>query len=422
MAELYFEGLSDSGESELFAYDGGGVPVDLTESLPNQGGGIVDGSDNELGALGADPGPSLVSVGSDVFFSGNDDGLDTLFFYSESSGKVTALDPAKAWGSGVIPQDLTSVGSKVYFVGTNAAGTDTLWKSNGTLAGTKEVAGSPVDIGDMTLLGSTLYFSGGGHLKSYNTATGVFAPIAHSAGLDPQDTLAAYSSGLSFAANTHLFMAGTNSVGQQNIYLLKAGSLVQFKSNVYAGGMDPHDLTAMSAEVTASGKTYDDGGVYFSGVDNGADDRGLYFVNSGSAGHQAVELASSSFGGSSSGLDPFDLTAFDGELYFTGNDQYSSGRGLFAYDPNGNTVTEVIDSNALDLTDGYVSAWGSANAPTLGVYDGKLYFGAANPNAVGAESVNQLWSLSGPGATATLVSVSGDGTTFGGQPANLVSH
>jgi len=426
VAKLFFEGLSNTGESDLFVYDGSGTPIDLTADFgPDEGAGIVDGYDNEIGALDVDPGPVIAAAGGNVFFSGNYNGLDTLFVYNGTS--VTELEPANAWGSGIIPQDLVADGAKVFFVGINAEGDSVLWRSKGTVASTKEVAGSPTDLGDMTLQSGILFFRDDAQLEAFNTATGAFSAVGGPAGLAPQDLLSAYSSGLFFTPSTNLFMAGTDAAGHQNIYMQNGSTLEQFRSNVYSGGMNPEQLTGLTTLIALnSTTTLNDSGVYFSGVDNADGERGLYFVNANSGAsltgvskHQAIDIVASDSSGSGNGLDPYDLTAFKGELYFTGNDSYSSGRGLFVYNPATSSATELIKSTQLDLTDGYVASWGAANAPTLAVYGGELYFGAANPNAFGAASVNQLYEYSGSGSIFNLVSVSGQ-NTIGGQPANLI--
>ena len=45
----------------------------------------------------------------------------------------------------------------------------------------------------------------------------------------------------------------------------------------------------------------------------------------------------------------------------------------------------------------------------MGVFGGKLYFGADNPTASGAASVPQLYEYSGSGPSATLLLVAGAG-------------
>jgi hypothetical protein len=116
----------------------------------------------------------------------------------------------------------------------------------------------------------------------------------------------------------------------------------------------------------------------------------------------------STVGNSSLGLDPRDLTVFNGELYFTGNDNHG-GRGLFVYDPMTHRTSEAISSASYDLTDQYVAAWGDANQRSLAVEDGALFFGATKTGSAGLESVPELWKATESGASLHIAEVLGSG-------------
>ncbi len=100
-----------------------------------------------------------------------------------------------------------------------------------------------------------------------------------------------------------------------------------------------------------------------------------------------------------SGLDPYDITALNGNVYFTGAD--SHGRGLFEYDPATSKLTELIASTKLNFGDNFDPGWGAGSPITMAASGGELYFSASNPNATGAASVDQLYAYSGSGAAPT---------------------
>jgi hypothetical protein len=128
-------------------------------------------------------------------------------------------------------------------------------------------------------------------------------------------------------------------------------------------------------------------------------------------------------------LYPFDLTAFNGKLYFTGNDvnvqNQSPGRGLFVYDPVTNQASEIINSSVLGVDAQYRPSWYGDpfyNQINMTVFNNNLYFSGTQP--VGGQGVPNLWqtdaTLNSHGqATPTLVAVGGVGA--GLQPCSLTT-
>src|ERR1700722_18184075 len=90
--------------------------------------------------------------------------------------------------------------------------------------------------------------------------------------------------------------------------------------------------------------------------------------------------------------DPYDLTAFNGMLYFTAYDTApADGRGLFVYDPVTNVTRQIIESSAYNLDPGnWQQLWGARNQYTMAIFNNKLYF-----NATKAGGQTSLWRIDG---------------------------
>ena len=73
------------------------------------------------------------------------------------------LSSANAKGGGLVPADLTAVGSTIYFAGDDGVHGDQLWSSTGTAAGTAMVAdingNTTADVTNLINVNGTLYFA-----------------------------------------------------------------------------------------------------------------------------------------------------------------------------------------------------------------------------------------------------------------------
>jgi ELWxxDGT repeat protein len=372
MTGLVFESAINDTIGDLYLSNEAAAAV--TEVVPS----VNPYAGNELGIGG----PILLAYNGVIYINGLDAaGYNSLFVYNLSTNAVSELNPTEAWSSGVIPQDFSPYNGEVYFNGVNSNGDQTLWMSDGSatnVSGAHQVDGSPTAPDALTVYGNQLFFNGTDasnftDLFAYNGTS--FTAIAGSQGLNPND-LAVGTVGTSQV----LFMSGTDAHSNRGLFTYNNSTLTEVYVGNASGGVQPEDVVGGS------------NGVFFSGIDGADGNRGLWVSDGTTAGTK--EVASSSFGATSagvspSGLDPYNLTVLNGELYFTGNDNYlggspSTGRGLFVYDPATNSTQELIQSSQLNLSGnpGPPSVWGDLRPDTMTAYDGNLYFDAADANNV----------------------------------------
>jgi hypothetical protein len=442
MSELIFEGYDSANQATLFVDGSSGIiaPIMFEGAYS---GGLLTTTEGPLGGQEENIlGPNMLSFDGVVYIAGqtagagDDNGALGLFVYNPADG-VQGQSVLSIAGSGVNsvplnPADFVAYNNKVYF-----DGDDSLWVTNGTPSGTHSIARSPGAPQAMAVYDGELFMNGVGadhkdDLIAYNSTAAnnathdPFVEIA--AGVDVTDmaavgvgTVATYPGleSLTPASPTDLFVGGA-----RNLYVYNGTSLDKVTATGSgSAGLDPLDIVGMSSDyfvrsaLSFRGQyTYferRDDAAYFSGVDNSqTDSRGLWVTQ----GSSATEVAGTS------GLDPYDLTAFNGSLYFTGKDS-GGGRGLWEYTPNavGGKVAEVLSSSQYDLTATYNNHggadFGNLNPITMGVSNGHLYFaasGASSSNDVG------LYELTGTTAhpTATAISVSG-ALAAGVQPGSF---
>ena len=145
----------------------------------------------------------------------------------------------------------------------------------------------------------------------------------------------------------------------------------------------------MTTDIPIAGLTFDYSAAYFSGVDPATGQRGLFEADPGASSigsgkpPYVTEIAKSSLGGSSFGLDPQDITALNGEIYFAGGDNHDAldphAEGLWVYNPATPNVapTEVVSSAKYDL-DLNASVLGTLAhpQPQIAASGGEIYFSA----------------------------------------------
>jgi hypothetical protein len=430
MSELIFEGYDSSDQATLFAEGSNGViaPVQFNDAYS---GGLLTTSEGPLGGQeGNILGPNMLSFDGVVYIAGqtagagDDNGALGLFVYDPANAtqghSVLSIVGSGANSVPLNPADFVAYNNEVYF-----DGDDSLWVTNGAASGTHSIAQSPGTPQAMAVYDGKLFMNGVGangedDLIAYNAAAAnnathdPFVEIA--AGVDATDIVAAAVGtvgvypgleSLAPGSPTDLFVGGA-----RNLYVYNGTSLDEVAATGSgSAGLDPLDIVGMSSDYFVRNPfsfrgqyTYSeerDDAAYFSGVDNSQTHaRGLWVTQ----GTSATEVAGTS------GLDPYDLTALNGDLYFTGND--GSGRGLWEYTPNavGGQVTEILSSKQYDLTASYNNQgdadFGNLNPITMGVSNGHLYFAASS--AASSHGV-ELYELTGTAThpTATAVSVSG---------------
>jgi hypothetical protein len=251
--------------------------------------------------------------------------------------------------SGLNPVNLVGFNGLIYFMGEASDGY-CLWSSDGTSANTAPVPNSPsilnyaivneeagpaIAVYNINVYQNLIHFgaaSGDGNnndLWSYDPSTRIFNQIS-TTGLNPQFL----SSGQSGGSSDVLFMSGSDSNDDQQLFCYNGSSIVQ-----YAGGGDNGLQPTYITHMASSSST--DEGFFFSGVDPYTGLRGIYFakVITGFGENSAVAVSTSTLGGTVNGLYPRDFVSLNGKLYFTGDDSYAGSgvayptRGLYVYDP-----------------------------------------------------------------------------------------
>ena len=264
------------------------------------------------------------------------------------------LHRGSEFGGDSLRADLTVFGSEALFSGINTSGQTGLWTTNGTAAGTQELAG---------IVG------------------------AASAGVAPTDLTVfngkALFNGTNTAGHLGLWVTNGTAAGTQELTGITGASTT---------GLDPTDMTVFNNEVL------------FNGVDaNGLS--GLWVTNGTVGGtHELVAGA----GGASdpAGLNPTNLTVFNGEVLFSGLDA-SGDMGLW--------VTDGTATGTHELT-GITGADPSGLAPSdLTVYNGEVLF-----RGLDQSGRPQLWVTNGTVAgTHELTGIAGAATTGRIEPVRV---
>jgi ELWxxDGT repeat protein len=139
---------------------------------------ITDGTaagTHELTEAAAGPG-SITLVGSKaVFVAGDSRGRIGLWVTDGTSAGTVEIIPAKSNPLGLFNAftnpDFVALGGKLLFRGYDTKGLWSLWVTDGTLAGTRELS-DKVDPGDITVFGNKAVFNGGSLWVTDGTSAG----------------------------------------------------------------------------------------------------------------------------------------------------------------------------------------------------------------------------------------------------------
>jgi hypothetical protein len=348
MSGLAFYGYNSSdNEEDVFFLENGQLEVIAGKNFVNAnnngagvgGSPIVDGNGADSTKFGGAPVIGFTNSAGDhlVLFNGDDsNNSENLFIFDQQTNTTWNLEFTSTPGhdnsvgfGGLNPQDFVLYNGDVYFVGTSGTaggGTKTtLWTTNGDMSalipdtfavGGIDGGGSniPTDNGQMAVLTSnnTLYFNGSGDgtsdaLWSYNPTNG-FSAVSRTNGLNPQDMISANIGG----GDELFFTSGNTLLAYNGVGGPKA----------IDSGINAQDLTAVTF-----GSTTD---VFFNGDTSANDPQGL------KAGLYEISKSTIQLVPGSANLDPQDITALDGKIYFAGTDGVSNGQineGLWVYNP-----------------------------------------------------------------------------------------
>jgi hypothetical protein len=304
----------------------------------------------------------------------------------------------------------TVFGAEVLFRGIDTAGASGLWMTDGTAPGTKEITGingtasTGINPTDITAFNGVALFNGAssanaagpaGHLGLWTTdgtsgGTQELIPTAGAGaaatGIDPTD--------ITVFKNEVLFN-GVDANGLSGLWATDgtAGGTheVLAKATGASSGLDPTDMTVSGNEVL------------FNGVDaNGVS--GLW-VTDGTAGGTHEVLATAATAKDPHGLDPTNLTVFNGEAFFNGLDRFGLGQ-LWETDGTAAGTHKLTVPGAAPGID----------PSNFEVYNGQLLFSGFD--ASGALS---LWSTNGTGVGTKEIAPSTATSATGLQPVDLTA-
>jgi hypothetical protein len=364
----------DQGPYTLWTTDGtagGTVPIPLTSITGADSTGLFIGADKPT-----DVTPGFTVFGDEVLFRGVDAagafGLWKTNGTAAGTTEITGIDGAPS--GGINPTDITVFDGKALFnsaSGTNAAGPAGdlgLWTTDGTATGTQELGGSTgisgasatgLDPTDLTVFNNEVLFNG--------------ASSANAAGP---------------AGHLGLWTTNGTATGTQEL----GGSTGI--SGASATGLDPTDMMVFGSEVL------------FSGVD-ASGLSGLWMTNGTAAGTR--ELLAEAPGATAAkdplGLNPTDLTVFNGDVFFNGLN--GSGLGQL-WELNGTTLATQM------LT--VPGAAGGIDPSNFEVYNGHLLFEGFDHT--GRES---LWATNGTGAGTEDITPNSGVWSFGLNPVDLTA-
>ena len=409
---VLFDGEDSSGRYELWETNGTAAG---TIELTGIGGIFANG----LGPVALVP-----YTADEVLFGGA--GANGLYGLWETNGtaagtnELTGIAGADTTGAGLYPSNFTIYNGEVLFTGYDSSGELGLWVTNGTGTGTHElaVAGASttsqnlllagLNPSDLTVYNGYVFFSGDdasgrvGLWETNGTAAGTYELSVAGAATVGQNLGAAGLYPSDFTVfNDQMLFSGNDARSQTGLW----------ETDGTAAGT--HELTGIAGAATTgvgldpSDLTVYNGEVLFSGIDSSGL-YGLWVTNGTAAGtHELAGIAGEATTGP--GLYPQNLTNLNGEILFAGRD--SSGLCEL-------WVTNGTAAGTHELT-------GIAGAQTSGVGLDPSYFAVYNGEVLftgyDASGKLGLWVTNGTGAgTHELTGVTGAAGT-GLAPSDLTA-
>ncbi len=319
---------------------------------------------------------TIAPLGSDVLFSASDAGLDAPGSPPQQLWRVSATGASTQLTDGDFdhgPGDLVTWNGAAYF-----AGSDGIWRSDGTPAGTGPLAGPEYAHG-FAPGASQLFFVANGLWKTDGSAGGT-EPVAPALGLSPGRLVLTADSGgedrLYFPAadaiaGNELWVSDGSDGGTQRVVDLLPGAASGMSTFVLPGGLEEERLVATLGPL----------GV-FAGSDGIHGDE--LWVTDGTPGNATLLEVRPGAAGS----EPRDLTAAGGRIYFVADD------GVHGREPWVSDGTTGGTHLVADVRPGPESS----SPQELVDWMGRLVF-AADDDVHGME----LWRVDAAGAGAQLV-------------------
>ena len=268
------------------------------------------------------PNPDFTVFGTKVLFAGDDatSGIHLWVSDGTSAGTheltVAGANPSGLFGPLEINPDFTVLGGKVLFEGAGSLGNPGLWVTDGTSAGTSELAVSDADpLGlfvnglspDFTVLNGKVLFEGmaaNGFL--FSGLPNLWVTDGTAAGTTELSVAGANPGGLFSSVNANFTVLGSKALfeaedaaGHVNLWVTD-GTSAGTSELAVAGANHNGMFSSTNPDFTVFG-----GKVLFAGEDSNGN-ANLWITDGTAAGTSELPVA----GASSGGLRPFDLTVF----------------------------------------------------------------------------------------------------------------
>jgi ELWxxDGT repeat protein len=414
------------------------VLFDGTDSAGDQGLWVTNGIAAGTSELISGVTPSdLALFNSEVLFADDVSGNFGLWVTNGTAAgtsELTGITGANTTNAGFDPVSLTILNGEVLFNGTDGAGDQGLWVTNGTAAGTQEITGitgayiGGLDPGDLTTFNGTVVFNGFDTIRNYglwvsngtaggtHELTGISGAYAVS-GLfegsgeiiaDPDFTVfnsEVLFTGYDASDNVGLWVTNGTSGGTSEVTGIGAGFV---SVNGPDGPIVDPDFTVFNGEVlfAATNGPSQTGGLWVTnGTTAGTSELGGA-NNSGISGAYTQGLLYNAISGA---IDP-DFTIFNGEVLFEGFDA-DSRYGLWVTNGTAAGTSEVGGLGNTGISGAYT---GGLSPTNFTVSDGEVLF--EGKDAAGNEG---LWVTNGTAAgTHELTGISG-ASTSGIGPSGL---
>jgi ELWxxDGT repeat protein len=369
----FFSAYAPATGGEMYASDGTPGGTGLLVQINHQTSAF------DLAFLGSDlasPG-SLADLGGTLVFQATDgvSGEEPWKTDGTAAGTTQVADllPGSA---GSFPYLLTAFGGALFFT-TQTGTNDGLWKTDGTAAGTVQV--SPVVVSELKALGGTLFFSGDDGVTGVTGAelwksdgsgpgTSLLKDIAPGSAASSPYELTAFGPALLFAAtgpeSTELWRSDGTPGGTAIVKDIEPGT----------GASSPSGLTVAGPRL------------FFSASET-AGGRELWATDGTGPGTYRVKDLCPGACSSNPGV----LTALGGELYFSADDGITGGHGAELWKSDGTDAGTVL---VKDIFPGSRSSEITALTAALD----RLYF-VADDGVHGRE----LWASDGTDAGTVLV-------------------
>jgi hypothetical protein len=433
---LLFFGQTSAGGDTIFQSNSSGTTA---TALINDNVGVpVGGSLTVLG-------PVLLYADNKIYGQGQNQLLvsDTQggYIFNQSAVVLNTQPPESM--DYTTPQGFAAYDGRVYFNGSylpEGALVNTnndLFSTDGTQNGTTQITTSDLNPSSLAVAFNQLFFAGdnssGDNVLFAYDGSGQPAQIAD---LANPAYLTAWPAGGKYIA---LFMSGQDSTGTWLYYYDGQNQPAKIApADAGSSGLQPSNLVGLDWLTSVR---LDDG------ADEGFYHFAVFFSGMTALGHHGLWMSQAPQGPTTkivipypatNNPYPFNLTAFNGKLYFTANDVNSNppdqgggtpGRGLFVYDPVTNQASEIINSSVLGLDPAYAPGWDGDpyfNQTTMTVFNNNLYFAASETGAAGVWGVSNLWRTDGilnAQGQASAQKVQSGGVNGGGglQPCSLTT-